>query len=184
MKHIKLFENYEYDSEYPGGMRDFEEKHIGTGKIKIGFCDHAGGHGSHPCIFSKYVLENFIDEFTDFGFIATYATDNLPEALICIYGESGEDHPDGWFIRPISSMVASEAMKLMGTDHKDGFYENEKQEGMEILGMVGYKGSISEIETISVIPNPKLNTIYWSDNPEHSHGYWKPPYKEITMSIS
>ena len=186
MKHIKLFENYEYDSEYPGGMRDFEEKHIGTGKIKIGFCDHAGGHGSHPCIFSKYVLENFIDEFTDFGFIATYATDNLPEALICIYGnynETGEDR-DGWFIRPISSMVASKAMKLMGTDHKDGFYENEYQKGMEILEMLGYKGSISGIETITVIPNAKLNTIYWSDNPEHSHGYWKPPYKEITMSIS
>ena len=68
-------------------------------------------------------------------------------------------------------MVASKVIELMGTDHKDGFYENEYQKGMEILRMVGYNGSINEIQTITIIPNPKLNTIYWSDNPELSHGY-------------
>ena len=173
MKHIQLFENYE--------LRDFEEKSLGTGKIKIGYCGYAGGQGSHPSIFSKYVLENFVDEFTEFEFSAIVSTNNLPEALICIFSENNSGQP--WFIQPISSMVASKAMKLMGTDHKDGFYENEYQEGMEILGMVGYKGSIDQLQTITIIPNPKLNTIYWSDNPE-SGGYWEPPYKEITLSIS
>ena len=172
MKHIQLFENY--------GMRDFEENRLGTGEIKIGFTGD-GGNGSHPSIFSKYVLENLIDPLTQFDFIATASTDNLPEALICLYDD---DQPNGWFIQPISSMVASQAMKLMGKNHIDGLWRIGEKEGMEILRMVDYKGSSEEIHTISVIPNPKLNTIYWSDNPEYSHGYWKPPYKEITMSIS
>lgn len=172
MKHVELFENYK--------LRDFEETSLGTGKIKIGFTGD-GGYGSHPSIFSKDVLENLIEPLTQFDFIATASTDNLPEALICLYDDN---NPQGWFIQPISSMVASKVMELMGTDHKDGFYENEYQKGMEILRMVGYNGSINEIQTITIIPNPKLNTIYWSDNPEKSHGYWEPPYKEITMSIS
>jgi len=186
MKHVKLFENYE--------LRDFEEKSLGTGKIKIGYTGD-GGHGSHPSIFSKYVLENLIEPRTQYDFTETASTDNLPEALVCIYD-------DDWFIQPISSMVASKVIELMGTEHVDDFYKI-KEKGFEILRMVGHgfyeDGNnssssmrryleedmrIDEIQTITIIPNPKLNTIYWSDNPERSHGYWEPPYKEITMSIS
>lgn len=176
MKHVQLFENYFDSSE----LRDFEEKSLGTGKIKIGYCGYAGGQGSHPSIFSKYVLENFVDEFTEFEFSAIVSTNNLPEALICIYSD---DQPNGWFIQPISSMVASQAMKLMGKNHIDGLWRIGEKEGMEILRMVDYKGSSEEIQTLTIIPNPKLNTVYWSDNPEEG-GYWEPPYKEITMSIT
>ena len=170
MRHIQLFESYREN--------DFEE-FSGTGKIKIGFTGE-GGYGSHPSIFTKYGLDNFIDAHTEFEFIATSSTDNLPEALVCIFDDN---YGEGWFIQPISSMVASKVMKLMGTNHKDDFFEYGQQ-GMEILKMVGYNGSMDEIQTLTIIPNPKLNTIYWSDNPENTHGYWKPPYKEITMSIS
>jgi len=177
MKHIQLFENYE--------LRDFEEKFIGNGKIKIGYTGD-GGNGSHPSIFSKHVLENLIPR-THFGFTATASTDNLPEALVCIFDD---DNPHSWFIQPISSMVASKVIGLMGKDHLNGFYENDYKNANEILRLVGYNemtgynGNIDEIQTITIIPSPKLNTIYWSDNPEHSHGYWEPPYEEITLGIS
>ena len=163
MKHLKLFESF-------------------NDEILIGFFGD-GGIGSHPAIISKLVLSKI--EEADCTFETTDTGQNLPESLLCIWDDTNEL---GWTIKGISNSLANQINSLNGTDF---YYPNMDESFMEdsgkqllksALGSAGYPVKrLRDIRLVCIIRDVKLNTIYWSDNPEETHDIWDAPYKAIPL---
>jgi len=174
MKHIKLFEQLYRPSWLPS-------ENIPDGKILIGYFND-GGYGSHPTIIEAGILPEIDKREKWNSFDTTEGTDVMPEALLAVYSDR-DDAPgqNGWYIKGISNSLAREIIKLGDSD----VYTNDDKNpriAQKAFELAGYPyGNLSDVQILSVIPNVSLNKVYWSDNPESSHGYWEPPYKEISI---
>ena len=159
MKHIKLFENWIRVNEPIVGNK---------GNILLGYFNN-GGIGSHPGILTPEAAAQTGDEF-----FVTSEEKSVPQALLCIYNDMSE-----WDIKGITSSLARSIMDKIGGDHID---DAKGDAGLvaEIANMVGYKQKGNNT-LISIIPNPTIDTIYWSDAPESMHVYWEPPYKAMPI---
>lgn len=178
MKNLRLFESFQEDSGWvrkgaflvPANRRRGKE-----GEVLIGFYSD-GGIGSHPAIVTPSMeeqIEKNPDQFKNFW--PTSFWSSVPEAIICIYNSSDE-----WMIKAIRGSIARSIMDKIGGDHITS--EDNLPLLNEIASMVGYRRSNrSDVTLISVIPKPAINTVYWSDNPESTHGYWEPPYEAIPI---
>jgi hypothetical protein len=167
MKNIKLFEAF---SGF-GGASKYLIGYFGT-----------GGYGAHPGVVTSDELEsNGWSESrpgsgawglpNGFYFDATFKSTEIPQALLCILYEGGE-----YKIDPISKEKADAIYNVGGTP--DYFFDDfdlsapvhgEIAQIKKILGIDNQQ----EITAISVIQDIEPNTIYWSDNPEQTHGYWE-----------
>jgi hypothetical protein len=128
-------------------------------KIFVGFA-FTGGHGSHPGILTPSEIEKMYDNF---GFEPLEEVKEIPEALLCIF-----DDDILWDIRGISNELAQ---KIIDAGESDFYYEGD--EGFEEACELAVLKGNSPVQ-IAVIKNIDSNTIYFSHNPEHSHGYWEP----------
>ena len=156
-----------------------------TQKVLVGFV-LAGNFNSHPTIITPSKLKNIPKNYNSFF---PLELDEIPEALLCIQEqESGEL----WDFKPISNELAQKIMGVSGTDFYSNDEENsETEQAFEIAGIDlgkmrsgewnGQKWEERVLKMFSVIPNIQLNSIYWSDNPERTHGYWEPPYTIISL---
>lgn len=147
-----------------------------------------GGIGSHPVLVSS-TMDEMIESNLGLnfaGYDATSVEDKVPDALICAY-----DDMSSWRIKGISRGLANSIISKIGgnyigmgdaADDDDDDGEEDKLElANEILKMVGedpFNDSAYDAN-ITIILDPKINTIYWSDAPESEHSIWKPPYEEI-----
>jgi hypothetical protein len=128
-------------------------------KIFVGFA-FTGGHGSHPGILKDSEIEKMYDNF---GFEPLEEIKEIPEALLCIF-----DDDILWDIRGISNELAQ---KIIDSGESDFYYEGD--EGFEEACELAVLKGNSPVQ-VAVIKNIDSNTIYFSHNPEHSHGYWEP----------
>ena len=128
-------------------------------KIFVGFA-FTGGHGSHPGILKDSEIEKMYDNF---GFEPLEEIKEIPEALLCIF-----DDDILWDIRGISNELAQ---KIIDSGGSDFYYEGD--EGFEEACELAVLKGNSPVQ-VAVIKNIDSNTIYFSHNPEHSHGYWEP----------
>ena len=152
-------------------------------KVIIGYF-FDGGIGSHPVLVSS-TMDDMIESIGDpyNGYYATSVEDKVPGALICAYDDVGS-----WRIKGISRGLANSIISKIGgnyigmgdaDDDDDG--EDKLELANEILKMVGedpFNDSVYDAN-ITIILDPKINTVYWSDAPESEHSIWKPPYEEI-----
>lgn len=139
---------------------------MGNEKIFIGYFA-TGGIGSHPGIVTEFELEKLEDSYS---FWETQILEEIPEALLCIF-----DGNMGWDIRGISNELSQEIINTGGSDF---YYEGE--EGFEkSCELAGIKGE-SPVQ-VAVIKDVTLNTIYYSHNPEVSHGYWEPKTENLSL---
>ena len=174
MKHIQLFEQLYRPSWLPPEPKP-------DGKILIGYFND-GGIGSHPAIIEAGILPEIDKREKWNSFDTTESTDVMPEALLAIYSDAPNTPSfDGWYIKGISNSLAREIIKLGDSDvyrcdDKDLF----SRKAFDLAGYP-YGDPRSDVQILTVIPNVSLNKVYWSDNPEDSHGYWEPPYKEISI---
>lgn len=128
-------------------------------KIFVGFA-FTGGIGSHPGILKDSEIEKMYDNF---GFEPLEEVEEIPEALLCIF-----DDDILWDIRGISNELAQ---KIIDSGGSDFYYEGD--EGFEEACELAVLKGNSPVQ-VAVIKNIDSNTIYFSHNPEHSHGYWEP----------
>ena len=167
MKHIKIFEDF---SRRGMGQRP---GFGGATKYLIGYFA-TGGYGSHPAVVTEEELESngWSESIPGSGswgnakhlmFQALTESTEIPQALLCIYDNDRE-----WKIDPISSQLAKSIYNAGGAED----YYVGARGFKEAKNMVDVNGW-NNIEILSVLPNVEVNTIYWSDNPEKSHGYWK-----------
>ena len=154
-------------------------------KVLVGFVND-GGIGSHPTIITPSKLKNLSNRY---HFSSSLELDEIPEALL--YIESYDENDISNF-KPISNELAQKIMGVSGTDFYSNDEENpETKQAFEIAGIDlgkmrsgewnGQKWEERVLKMFSVIPNIQLNSIYWSDNPERTHGYWEPPYTIISL---
>jgi hypothetical protein len=176
MKHVKLFENFKSSPWIRMNQNKPE------GDILIGFFAD-GGIGSHPAIIESSILPE-IDSKQKFNlFQTTESTNVMPEALLAVYSDSpNAPGSHGWYIKGISNSLAREIIKLGDSD----IYTSQSGDGDDMASqkafdLAGYPYDVESVQILSVIPNVSLNTVYWSDAPEHSHSYWEPPYKAIPI---
>lgn len=163
MKHIELFENF---SGQESGANE---------TVLIGyFAD--GGKGSHPALVTPEVARE-IEETGDFPtFTPTGSEKGLPQALACVYNDTDE-----WTIKGIPESLARSAMVLIKGDHIDNSETENRGLVNEVAKLIGYRETDDrEVTLISIIPNPSINTVYWSEGPE-SGTYWEPPYEAIPV---
>lgn len=149
-----------------------------------------GGIGSHPVLLSPTmdtIIESIGDEYN--GYIETSVEDKVPDALICAYDDVGS-----WRIKGINRGLANSIISKIGgnyigigdsDDDDDDDDDGEDKLGLanEILKMVGedpFNDSAYDAN-ITIILDPKINTVYWSDVPEYEHSIWRPPYEEIPI---
>jgi len=166
MKHIKIFEDF---SGF-GGASKYLIGYFGT-----------GGYGAHPGIVTEDDLEsNGWSESgsgswvlpNNFYFQVTSQSTEIPQALLCI----GSDESGDWKIDPITKQKADAIYNVGGTPDyifddfdMDAPVHGEMYKIKRIAGISDQEG----ITTINVIQHIEPNMIYWSDNPEQSHGYWE-----------
>lgn len=159
MKHLELFESWSDQS----------------GEISIGFVG-TGGIGSHPAVLSKSEKDKIESEGGDVYFVQTDSSNSVPDALACVFNDTDE-----WNIKAISSSTAKAAMKMIGGNHIDT--DQDPSLTNRVARAIGYRPtSGGDTTLITIIPNPKIDTVYWSDAPEEEHGYWKPPFRPMTIS--
>ena len=110
--------------------------------------------------------------------------DKMPDALICFVERDGMNAME---IKGIDSKMANSIMSIIGGDYiatydEDDMVDDDKlplvndilkrsgfiEDGEEKDGWVG----------VTIIQNPKINHIYWSDGP-NDHEEWAPPLREI-----
>ena len=159
MKHLELFESW---SGKPG-------------EISIGFVG-TGGIGSHPAVLSKSEKDRIESEGEDVYFVQTDSSNSVPDALACVFNDTDE-----WTIKAISSSAAKAAMEMIGGNHVD----TDKDPGLtnRVARGIGYRPtSRGDMTLITIIPNPKINTVYWSDVPEEEQSYWQPPFRPVPIS--
>jgi len=165
MKHVKLFEDFG-SSNYGGS--------VGATKYLIGYFA-TGGHGSHPGIATADELEKLgwseqwggewqqMEE--GFAFYDVYEVNQMPQALLCVF-----DNDTQWDIRPITRQQADAIYNVGGSaDYSE--VNLEKVLNDVLPGITNRRYNAPAM--ISVLRNVEPNTIYWSDVPEQSHGYWE-----------
>jgi hypothetical protein len=189
LNHIELFENFPYHY-YPAG----DPHH--SSPVLIGYYAESG-MGSHPTVVTEEELLRLgfekspggVAEFWSYGpdpdlyFIVTSKSESLPDALACLYNSNYE-----WDIRGISSSVAEKAMKMMDGDYISyspyGFGNNFDMGLINSLeSMIGVTNLTTKRDDtqLTIISGPKINTVYWSDEPEMKHTYWMPPYRAMKL---
>lgn len=184
MKHIKLFEG-------------FQDTPMETPEsLLLGYYGE-GGIGSHPAILTQSELlrhgftqsiprhlialgdrrgkiwTHKVDEFKIF--IQTGTSSSLPGALVCAFND---DYL--WDIRGISGDLGQEIIDMIGGDTITSFDYGEGEMVNQIEKMTGLPQT-ADSTIITIIPNPSPDTVYWSDEPEHSHSYWMPPYRAMSL---
>jgi hypothetical protein len=179
MKHIKIFEDF---SGFGGAGMGMRPGFGGASKYLIGYFA-TGGYGAHPGIVTEDDLES--NGWSESGsgsgswscdgglmFQVTSQSTEIPQALLCI----GSDESGDWKIDPITKQKADAIYNVGGTPDyifddfdTDAPVHGEMGEIKRIAGISGQEG----ITTINVIQHIEPNMIYWSDNPEQSHGYWE-----------
>jgi len=163
MKHIKLFENFS------------------NGKILLGILANYGGYGAFPAIIDEEALKKIQQKCGDDAGWETYEELNkVPESLLVMF-----DDYAGWTLKVISKNLANQIINVGGKEEYFQEYfevENDEKSQEEFekafflaTGESFPKPNPGGYISICVIQYPELNTIYWSDNPDYSHGYWKEP---------
>jgi hypothetical protein len=163
MKHIKLFESFGEAS----------------GKYQLGYFSE-GGYGSHPGILTEddlikngFVyrdnplfinLKSWVNQKDDFKTFTVIDTMNIIPGAISLIFEDGM-----W---NYSEVPVAEAERLISEIGGDTVYPRDGALYDEALSVIGFSGS-NQPESISFIVGPKPGFIYWSDNPEETHGYWE-----------
>ena len=148
----------------------------GATKYLIGYFA-TGGRGSHPGIATVNELEKLgwtdrgngkwkhIEEGFDFY---GYEVNQIPQALLCVF-----DMDTLWYIKPITRQQADVIYNVGGSADYSEENENDFEKVLnDVLPGITDK-RFNNPATISVIRNVEPNTIYWSDVPEESHGYWE-----------
>lgn len=163
MKHVKLFENF---SGQEAGANE---------TVLIGyFAD--GGRGSHPALVTPEVARELKEAGVFPYFIPTSSEKGLPQALACVYNDTDE-----WTIKGIPGSLARSVMTLIKGDSIDNSETENRGLVNEVAKLIGYRESDDrELTLISIIPDPSINTVYWSEGPE-SGTYWEPPYDAIPV---
>jgi hypothetical protein len=156
-------------------------------RILIGWFSD-GGPGCHPGIITPSmfkIMENFSSpDNGDYWWEIISEKDKIPDALICYVERDGMNAME---IKGIDSKMANSIMSIIGGDHiatydDDDMVDDDKlplvndilkrsgfiEDGEEKDGWVG----------VTIIQNPKINHIYWSDGP-NDHEEWAPPLREI-----
>lgn len=136
-------------------------------KIFIGYA-FTGGIGSHPGILTPSEIEKMGDD--NYGFESLEELSEVPESLLCIF-----DDDILWDIRGISNELAQKIIDAGGSDF---YYEGD--EGFEEACELAVLKGESPVQ-VAVIQGVTLNTIYYSHNPEHSHGYWEPEVEHLSV---
>jgi hypothetical protein len=152
------------------------EGSAGATKYLIGYFA-TGGHGSHPGIATVDELEKLgwtdqgngkwkhMEEGFDFY---GYGVNQIPQALLCVF-----DMDTLWYIKPITRQQADVIYNAGGSADYSEENENDFEKVLnDVLPGITNK-RFNNPATISVIRNVEPNTIYWSDVPEESHGYWE-----------
>jgi hypothetical protein len=152
------------------------EGSAGATKYLIGYFA-TGGHGSHPGIATVDELEKLgwtdqgngkwkhMEEGFDFY---GYGVNQIPQALLCVF-----DMDTLWYIKPITRQQADVIYNVGGSADYSEENENDFEKVLnDVLPGITNK-RFNNPATISVIRNVEPNTIYWSDVPEESHGYWE-----------
>jgi hypothetical protein len=147
---------------------------VGATKYLIGYFA-TGGHGSHPGIATADELEKLgwsdqgggewqqMEE--GFAFYDVYEVNQMPQALLCVF-----DNDTQWDIRPITRQQADAIYNVGGSaDYPE--VNLEKVLNDVLPGITNRRYNAPAM--ISVLRNVEPNTIYWSDVPEQSHGYWE-----------
>lgn len=165
MKHIQLFEDFRLGAE-----SNFPAK---TG-VSLGYFSE-GGRGSHPAVMDAEAVAKIKGSGSGADFYVTETLDSLPQALACVFNDRSL-----WSVKGIPSSIANSIMSKIGRQTVDS--EQDFGLASEVADELGYgKLSSGDITLITIIPNPKVNTIYWSDAPEQG-GYWEAPYSAIPAS--
>jgi hypothetical protein len=167
MKHIKLFEDFSGAGGMDMGGMDMGKRpgFGGTTEYLIGYFA-TGGIGSHPGIVTREELSRVGQRYSDFDFYETSRTSQMPQALLCIF-----DADELWRIEPITNQKADAIYNIGGKeDYIAG--DDEMEEVMSIIDTNILNG-LNDIEVISVLKDVKVNTVYWSDAPEKTHGLWQ-----------
>lgn len=152
------------------------EGSAGATKYLIGYFA-TGGMGSHPGIATVNELEKLgwtdrgngkwkhMEEGFDFY---GYEVNQIPQALLCVF-----DMDTLWYIKPITRQQADVIYNVGGSADYSEENENDFEKVLnDVLPGITDK-RFNNPATISVIRNVEPNTIYWSDVPEESHGYWE-----------
>jgi hypothetical protein len=147
-----------------------------------------GGHGCHPGLITSSMLriiQNSIKPDDSDYWWETLAEENkIPDALICFYEQDAEIETR---VEGIDSKIANSIMSIFDGDHMSTYDEDDMLDDDKLLLvnkaliMAGFieDGEEDDIMgSVSIIPNPKINNIYWSDVPDQNHSPWEPPYKE------
>lgn len=183
LNHLELFENFSH--HYSGDPHH-------SSPVLIGCCGESG-MGSHPTVVTEEELlrlgfEKFtggVSEFWYYGpnpdlyFMVSSKSKSLPDALACL---NNTDYD--WDIRGISSSVAEKAMKMMDGDYISHEY-GASDTGLinRLESMIGVTNLTTEKNDtqFTIISGPKINTVYWSDEPAMNHTYWMPPYRAMKL---
>ncbi len=161
MKHVKLFEDF--NSSTPN-------------KVMLGFYAD-GGYGSHPGILTKEMYDKFEEnqsmKFPNHKYFeVTEELDFVPDYLACYF-----DDYTGWDITGVSE---SQVSKVREYEIEDGINSEDPEFKMAANSLGFEDSSKNNFKMLFVLPS-ELNNIYWSDNPEQTHGYWEPPYELIPI---
>ena len=140
--------------------------------VRIGFFVD-GGLGSHPGILSPGAVSFMGKKSGDYPmFWITSEEEVVPEALACVYNER-----DDWDIWGISGALGVDIMKLIDGDNITSEHDGSMDMLNEVCSMLGYRRvGVDEFTSVTIIPNPVLDVVYWSDEPG-AQSWWSPPYE-------
>jgi len=163
MKHVKLFENFS------------------NGNIFIGWINHQGLNGGIAILTEEELTKNGFQVQKGFEklrnvwskgyaeFSIAHRVNKVPPAIAYIgetYGLSGKFDPNG-----IQLLTDAEKMRLEKAKMENPGIDFDNQ--MTDPGIFAQIFGEDAVEPIyGFISNPQLNTIYWSEQGEVTHGYF------------
>ena len=143
------------------------------------------GIGSHPTLVDLEGLATLNKVASDMGvtgFTECSKLESMPETLLCILCSE-----TNWYIKGVSKSIADQAISIMNGDNiilDEGTNNSVKSELFSLLGYT-LDPTVEKYfttYTVTIINNPSINTVYWSNVPEEQHGYWIPPYTAINVN--
>lgn len=169
MKHVKLFEAF------------MDSDSMMSKKIVYGLLND-GGIGSHPFVAINTQLEMLRAKGLEaFSVKETASSETGPEVLV--YYQDFDKY-DGMpeIVEVSHSQAAFSGFKRL---KGETFVYDPYQPSNAFLKMERAFGLSPEnpegARSISIIPNPKVGYVYWSDVPEMEKTYWEAPYKEVPL---
>lgn len=145
-----------------------------------------GGMGSHPGILTASELSRYgfvkdgntwMQKEDDLSvFFVNTVLQSTPEALACITTYGGD-----WDFKAISKSLAQKFTGMVGDDTIENFGGEAQEKMRQIEKMLGLPKTTYPAGGITIISNPRLNVVYWSDEPEQTGGIWMPPYRAMTL---